>query len=82
MTSARSSGLGRPAKVILVPGMSFFGLARKWKMLLGRPVAAVRRHRVGVGEALDRADRPADHAVQVRADRVAAVESCGRRRTS
>ena len=64
MRLARSWGLPRPAKVILVPGANFFGLASQAVIVVPVPVAADALQRVGISEAGMAATRLAHHAEQ------------------
>ena len=52
MTLARSCGLPRPAKVILVPGANARGLVSHCAQIVPVPGAALLRQRIGEGEAL------------------------------
>ena len=59
-----------PAKVMLVPGMKPRGLSTKLVEVVDGPIAALGLHRGGIVEACLRCPRPADHAPQVRTDRL------------
>ncbi len=52
MMSARSSGLERPAKVILVPGAKALGLFSHWPRLSQSQVPPLPFQRIGEGEAV------------------------------
>ena len=56
MTLARSSGLLRPAKVILVPGAYFFGLASQALIASQSQLPRNALQRVGISEAGMRRD--------------------------
>ena len=73
MTLARSCGLLRPAKVILVPGANFFGLGSHSLRLSQFQVPPLPASASEKAKPVALADRLADHAPQVRAERVGAA---------